>query len=138
MRFTKFRAWDKVNGAMIDVHKLGMEDGGYVYTRDGAVNEDYRKIGSGDIELMQFTGRRVNENGQEIYVGDIMRNPAIGNYVPEMIGVVVFVNKFSAFMVRHSGKGTMLGTTHEELNRWAERGEIIGNIYENPDMLQTG
>jgi len=71
-----------------------------------------------EIYLMQYTGLK-DKNGQEIYEGDILKfNTKGGN---EMI-----------YEVKWRGKG-FKPTRMSEDNQ--EEIEIIGNIYENPELL---
>ncbi len=83
------------------------------YGLDFAVNEvfDLTQFGS-KIIWMQYTGLK-DKNGKEIYEGDIY------NYEGE-IDVFESIEDFY----------------YSELIRYrVEEGEIIGNIYENPDLI---
>lgn len=77
--------------------------------------------------VREFTGRH-DKNGKEIFEGDIVKSfhfaDAYGEKIKETIFEVEFT--FNAF------RGIYLDIEN--------RGEIIGNIYENPDLLtkQTG
>ena len=73
-----------------------------------------------DMNPMQFTGLH-DKNGKEIYEGDIV----IG------LGVVKWYDKDAKYMLyfNNGDKPTV------ELNA-AQFSEIIGNIYENPELVK--
>lgn len=71
------------------------------------------------IARRQYTGLK-DKNGVEIYEGDIVK----GNYL-RGIGVVGWNDKFCKFDISHR----MNITPSDEF-------EIIGNIYENPELLE--
>lgn len=90
--------------------------------RNGLAHWKENSIPNSSDKLMQFTGL-LDKNGKEIYEGDITENYA-------MRDVVIFHN--GAFVGKNSQKDH-LGqhqpiAVHNEL-------EVIGNIYENPEML---
>lgn len=70
--------------------------------------------------VMQFTGLK-DKNGVEIYEGDIVIFGGVYNYE------VVFIK---------GGFAVMFKDGHRYLGQFAEI-EIIGNIYENPNLLKT-
>jgi uncharacterized phage protein (TIGR01671 family) len=77
-----------------------------------------------DIELMQFTGI-LDKNGKEIYEGDIV---LFSDWKPK---VIAFKDKsFAGFTLKNTD---LFLTTYD-----SERMEVIGNIYENPDLLNEG
>ncbi len=75
--------------------------------------------------LMQFTGLK-DKNGKEIYEGDILKESEHG------IFEVVWDLKWAKFKLDHTRVGSTI--QYPEWNRGI-RMEIIGNIYENPDLL---
>ena len=76
-----------------------------------------------DNELCQFTGLS-DKNGKEIYEGDILRIKGIGE------GIIVFDKKKARFMWNDNAKENWGIENNDEFN------EIIGNIYENPELLK--
>jgi uncharacterized phage protein (TIGR01671 family) len=119
MRTIKFRAWDKDNKQMtVDfaVFADGRGAGAYdpVSSDGDEIYENY--------ELMQFTGLH-DKNGKEIYEGDIVEY--VGQ-IKEYHHEVKFKN--GCFIA-----GTSLNNgTIEELNL-----EVIGNIWENPELIHN-
>ena len=119
MRTIKFRAWNKNTKRMIDWQEILNEWTELKWVFDDPV-----------MELMQFTGL-TDKNGKEIYEGDIVRL----NYHYDSYGrnetnelrnyVVEWWNKAGSWSLKESGK------TFDEVTK----GEVMGNIYENPDLI---
>ena len=131
MRDIKFRCWDTENKQMLKVQELDFEDtfyGGRLSIRADMYN-DYFDIE--DMILMQYTGLK-DKNGKEIYEGDIIKIYAEG-LGGEAIGKIVYDEYDLAFVLRNEV---------EELSEclwYAEQQiEVIGNIYDNPELLEEG
>lgn len=76
--------------------------------------------------IMQFTGL-TDKNGKEIYEGDVVKTVWVSNDpADEMIEVSEVVYKDGAFY-----------TDEYLLSETNEATEIIGNIYENPELLNS-
>lgn len=127
----KFRAWDKDSKVMRSWKDL-------ILTKDDG--DDFWLIGykenacitSFDHEqiLMQSTGLK-DKNGVEIYERDIVVNQ-YGNvgyvaYLQQEAGFVV-VKKKSDYRLGHRNTGESYDVTTNH--------EVIGNIYENPELLE--
>jgi uncharacterized phage protein (TIGR01671 family) len=84
-----------------------------------------------DIALMQYTGLK-DKNGREIYEGDIIREHAIDEDGQHLISSVVFFD--GAFC---TDDGEYLYDAIMSLDRDENHSEIIGNIYENPDLISV-
>jgi hypothetical protein len=119
MREIKFRAWDR------------NENDRFRMKRNLSLNSAYfqQETLSG-IEVMQYTGLK-DKNGREIYEGDVLQSgngrlwevkfgeyKGVFNSAPQL-GWYVF------------GDGNTLMLTKYE----SASDEIIGNIYENPELL---
>jgi len=108
-RAIKFRAWDG--------HKIW-----WVETWD--------ELQDKSLQIMQFTGLK-DKNGKEVYEGDIVTENR------ELIYQVIWCDdKFRLGFRLKSINGDGLLYSFEEVFGYGERGEIIGNIYDNPDLLK--
>lgn len=119
-REIKFRIWDIENKEMLKVQELDFEPtfyGGRIAIRPDQHN-DY--FDTEDMILMQYTGLD-DKNGKEIYEGDIVK-------YENMTGKIMFFN------------GSFIMSNFEETEEWElgvinEELEIMGNIYDNPELL---
>lgn len=117
MREIKFRAWAKNSKQIIQDY-------------NGNLNDK-------DFELMQFTGM-VDKSGVEIYEGDLFGEMGGDKERPgeyEVFGEVYFDMDFAGFNVRYPNGGW--STLGEHLLQTKNHREVIGNIYENPELLTT-
>ena len=120
----KFRFWDKETQTM---QKIPMVELRHKITLDKIFADDR-------VIFMQCTGLK-DKNGKLIYEGDIARfkdniNPDGSN---THIGVIEHNETFNAFMYRVECMG--LFTVNKIQNENFDV-EIIGNIYENPELLE--
>lgn len=117
----KFRAWDKNEKIMYDPRILDdsfINDEGF-YKSDGFVQTSpYFR----NLILMQFTGR-LDKSKKEIYEHDIIK---YDNGTWNGIGVVRWNNEWSAFAVETCS----LAVLDKHVI------EIIGNIYQNPELIK--
>ena len=126
----KFRAWDDWRKRMSIVDRIYIDTKGVrLYDDFGEYWRDFR-----DVILMQSTGL-FDKNGQEIFEGDILTDG-------HTLGVLRNHRTLGFYMVDEKGKENFLGDTvdtegFEEAKEFMENSiEIIGNIYENPELLK--
>lgn len=125
MREIKFRAW---NG----IQMLTSNIGGWFVEFDGDIRHNIGNptegdsLTSRDVKLMQYTGLK-DANGVEIYEGDIL-------------GAAVFNASIVNAQVGFANGCFILTPLQGE--RWSEdlcsqneSCSIIGNIYENPELI---
>lgn len=132
MREIKFRVWCKQTEEMKQVSKIGFEEGKLWYVMD----EDHENQppyfeDDDDWVLMQYTG--INDMyGQEVFEGDILETKQ--RHTDKLIITKVeFVE--GAFVE------TIVRDESERINRSfipldADCSKMIGNIYENPKLLE--
>lgn len=92
--------------------------------------DHYREIGPyahGKEE--QCTGLK-DKNGRLIYEGDIIRLPWQAGW-PDLIGVVKFNELYACFLLSKT-----ITDRAEQSFWWNESKEVIGNIHENPELLE--
>lgn len=124
-REIKFRAFDNENKYMV-TSKQGVftalrNSMNIVRQNDGYYNDgDLLKPNKEKYTLMQYTGLD-GKNGKEIYEGDIVK-------YENMTGKIMFFNGSFILSDLEETEEWELGVINEEV-------EIIGNIYDNPELL---
>ncbi len=120
----KFRAWFEEENRMIEWEQLHLEndDCGLIVW----IGEDGNNFGTAsaypidDFKVMQYTGLE-DKNGKEVFEGDIVKYDSVRT---ERI----------SFDNAQFTSGNDRGSTHFSKGL-ADICEIIGNIYENPELL---
>jgi hypothetical protein len=110
MREIKFRAWNKKHNIMVSWEQMKV---------DNTVTICFGSVDS-VRELMQFTGL-LDKNGKEIYEGDIIKEKFDGLTKIEWGENCSCCSKVVGFI---------FGSGYKDV-------EVIGNIYENPELLKT-
>lgn len=143
MRDIKFRAWDKWNKEwFVFEDSLEFDQNGFVNQCRLTNWEDVR------YELSQYTGLQ-DRNGKDIYEGDIVRilytdwpsntdsKITLEDYMVSIsrIGFVEYLEdryllNFGEDKYGWDSTGTLFEGTHG-------RKEVIGNIYQNPELLNN-
>ena len=129
MREIKFRAWSRGRKEMAEVESIHFK-GNAVYL----ISKYLRLVANLDeTELMQFTGLQ-DKKGVDIYEGDIANHK---DY--ECFGKVVFSDDELAFaflvVTGSNNKGPT--TEFEWLYEYADGLEVIGNITDNPELMEV-
>lgn len=156
-REIKFRAWQKYHKKMLEVLDIGFKDGEVnsvkvKYPEDTIPpvvtykkNDEKFWIDDDCIKLMQYTGLK-DKNGEEIYEGDIVKSKMylpIGDGSRERVlsdkGVMCY-DKLGILAIKtdeYNEKPCYSDFFHTiELSDCEFEIEVIGNIYENPELLE--
>ena len=126
MREIKFRAWDKDNSEMFTYENIG--DVIFGLENDGTVSLficDSEE--SPNVEIMQLIG---DKNGVDIYEGDIVNlSHLVRKSSTPLRPAIVSASFNEGIKLKAVDNGSTYGT--------AFLGEIIGNIYGNPELLEV-
>lgn len=124
----KFRAWDKRKNVMRDVAVLHFTKNGKTNFIEYWINPTQLKsYHVRNIELMQSTGLK-DKNGVDVYQGDIIR--CTRGCPHEVIWLEKYGGTFFGGMPAWYLSGLSNGYS------WTGREEVIGNIYENSELLE--
>ena len=126
MREIKFRAWDTENKEMLEVENLYFNEMNGQVEIKTRIYSDY--FNEEEMILMQYTGLK-DKNGKEIYEGDIVKSILIldnGIKLRTNIDVVEWKKEECCFMLTND-----IRHFHNNLEM-----EVIGNIFENGDLLK--
>lgn len=122
MKEIKFRAWDKAEKRWYDYEDseifIDLHGQPLIYTA-----ENPYPFANTDIELMQYTGLK-DKNGKEIYEGDAVRcyggEHCQGHWEFDRTVVITDITDYEVMALLCE----------------SEHIEVIGNIHDNPDLLE--
>jgi len=128
----KFRAWDKVKKQIYQVEKISYFESGKVasvYT----FGPDYSCLDM--IVLERSTGLN-DESGNEIYEGDIVA--VSSDDWPGYRDVICWGgdDNYPAFDLKYHAKDYDSNALSEIMAAGIETIEVIGNVHENPELLE--
>lgn len=130
MRQIKFRAWDKQYKQMAQVTHIDFITNEIDHDKNLSEPKSIEHFG-----LMQFTGL-LDKNGKEIYEGDILR------YYPCEEEPIFFHGLAFVDTTRVGGELKIIRcdnlggeATLDSSSFWNDDREVIGNLYENPELL---
>jgi uncharacterized phage protein (TIGR01671 family) len=124
-REIKFRIFDK-NIPRNQEEALNESPTGEIVEWENVLHTDYLKhaLTKNEYPIMQYTGLK-DKNGKEIYEDDIVRKGNKIYYVSFCMG---------SFELRKKSDSENCATGRRNNTDWMLL-EIIGNIYENPELL---
>ena len=122
MRDIKFRVWDNERNAMFNSKSVDIDffEGKIEITSDTIRYDEVYTDEIKDFELMQYVGCK-DKNNKEIYEGDIVKTK-------EHIGQIIYSKGMFFIDVK--------GDFYLPIYNVSEFMEVIGNIYENPELLE--
>nr|DAX61769.1 MAG TPA: YopX protein [Caudoviricetes sp.] len=124
----KFRAWHRELGRMMSIKNMWFQDSRIEELElNDAIMNDYITVSPDEIELMQSTGLK-DKNGKEIFEGDILKS---NKYITS-----VFYER-GAYCVKFSRTPNTTVTMNVISFIEKYKTKIIGNIYENPELLEV-
>ena len=131
----KFRAWHRELGRMMLIKNMYFQDGSVEELElNDTVMNDYITAYPDEIELIQSTGLK-DKNGQEIFEGDIIDIEVDDTETP--INARVFQNSKIGILMFHVFEDNEDVPMVELLEDNSVAFEIIGNIYDNKDLLDA-
>ena len=124
----KFRAWTE-EGKVMYYGVYPFKDDTLLLNYDGFA---FDEVPASDFILMQSTGLK-DKNGKEIFEGDVVKYEAGCNTVTEE---VVYDKNFAVFGVKDADANIIFtfGELAEDIDLSSL--EVVGNIYNNPGLLE--
>ena len=128
MREIKFRAWFSKSKQLLNVEEITWQDNGEIFVK-GTIDDEISvtaRVAEDRVFLMQYIGLK-DKNGVEIWENDLVKdhNPHIEE--GENVGRVSYEAPEFALKI-------------DSLDEWwtifPNSCEVIGNIYENPELLK--
>ena len=133
-REIKFRCWSNNSKQMINEGGFIVVDGNGNFEVFNESNGSWGSNRPSEYELMQFTGL-LDKKGKDVYEGDIvigLRDGCIE--FPHVKAVVIFEG--GCFVENYFRRDLRIYTACSY--GYGNCLEVIGNIYENPELLKRG
>ncbi len=156
----KFKAWHKAEKVMCDVSTISFDSGAFlvgVKKGEDEIGDKYfipaptdgRFCEFEEFELLQYTGLK-DKNGKEIYEGDVIFSGYQGMYYGSTKFIIEFYDGcFGGIMVEYANLPIELPENSKykhtrysyfyplsDLDEGFDPREIIGNRFENPELLK--
>lgn len=122
----KYRAWDSAKKEMFKDTFAITESGQVVVVEQESVASSPDYVFVDHLVIMQSTGL-ADKNGKEIFEGDIVK-----------MSKDVYSEPTYYEVVRHRGGAYRLESKQHGCELWLRHTdcEVVGNIYENPELLE--
>lgn len=124
MKEFKMKAWLKKENKMVAIIGIDLNYQYIRYTDDGNLfKDDYKIANFKDIELLQFTGTK-DKAGQELYEADVI---LFNDGIDDIYGLISYDDDEGTYRVSYEN-------ITEHLSEREGDFEIVGNIFENPQL----
>ena len=124
MKEFKMKAWLKKEKKMVAIIGIDFNYEYIRYTEDGNLfNENYKTAAFKDIELLQFSGAK-DKAGQELYEADVIK---FNDGIDDIYGLISYDDEDGSYRVSYENITEHLSDLEGDF-------EIVGNIFENPDL----
>ncbi len=124
MKEFKMKAWLKKENKMVAIIGIDLNYQYIRYTVDGNLfKDDYKIADFKDIELLQFTGTK-DKAGQELYEADVI---LFNDGIDDIYGLISYDDEEGTYRVSYENITEPLSDREGDF-------EIVGNIFENPDL----
>ena len=124
MKEFKMKAWLKKENKMVAIIGIDLNYQNIRYTDDGNLfKDDYKIANFKDIELLQFTGTK-DKAGQELYEADVI---LFNDGIDDIYGLISYDDDEGTYRVSYEN-------ITEHLSEREGDFEIVGNIFENPQL----
>lgn len=126
----KFRAWHNELGRMMSIKNMWFQASRIeeLELNDAVMNEHITAYPD-EIELMQSTGLK-DKNGKEIFEGDVVDYKGRKAIIKWNGSYASFIYRFVDELNKRSAEWYPLYLAYLKC-------EVIGNIYENPELLEV-
>ncbi|WP_430596082.1 YopX family protein [Streptococcus gallolyticus] len=127
----KFRAWDKKCNEMFKDTFAITESGQVIIVEQESVFDTPDYVFTDDLIIMQSTGL-IDKNGKEVFENDVIRDS------DGFEGIVQYDESYGVYGIAYLPTlSNGIDMTFEELkDNYRNKFEVIGNIYENSELLE--
>lgn len=131
MTIPKFRAWDKKCNEMFKDTFAITESGQVIIVEQESVFDTPDYVFTDDLIIMQSTGL-FDKNGKEVFENDVIRDS------DGFEGIVQYDESYGVYGIAYLPTlSNGIDMTFEELkDNYRNKFEVIGNIYENPELVE--
>ena len=127
----KFRAYDGSLNHMYQPDEVMVGDGNIWIIDEDSVAGEW--IVNNDLELMQSTGLK-DKNGKEIFEGDVVQYQNTKVPTADSKGVVKYFDNWAMFGIdieHNEPRALFFNGLADHISL-----DVVGNIYENPELLK--